>query len=345
MIRNPIAPRIPPMVGDRGFSARRNLMPVVGTGQWSEHGEQVSWLLSHGSSLVCLGPEQNAMVASSNYDYRFKCLPHGQNAKRLWSISLSGKEGGATGKIKSLDGTITYDSFVIPTMFADIPSHTTRIVSFVVDNSDDSVDGNGHSEFGIRIAMDSTSPDDARMTSMICTELPAVPVVPTIDQLRSNEPIYDDSGVGHVGSAAVQRAVKYAETDARRAVLFCCAKHPGWPTFSGSYIDVFDEPVPVLARRRYNTDGAGNRTIKVWVLANGSGNVRITAASGDSVVIPVSTAGTYDWHVADLQVDAENPPTLGTDGGLRSATHDTIRAEMQTAGLITVRVVMGGEVD
>lgn len=353
----PQVPRVPPMVPDRGAATRRNMRPVIGTGQWSEQGEQASWLLSRGSALVCMGPELTPLTPGDDFDFRFKCLPHAQNTKRLWSVSFASDDNGASGKIKSLDGGTTYESFVVPTLFATLPSHTSRIVHFVTDNSDDDVDGNGHSEFGIKISMDATSPEETYVTSITCTELP-VPYVepddfpggtykyPAQQSLRTGEPIYDDEGDQFTGPAGVQRATKAAEEDARRAVLFTCHEYPAVTETGSTFVDAFEEPIPVLARRRYSTDGAGNRTIKVWCYVIGVGQVRLTAATGDTTTLTYNTPSDYEWQVADLDIDAENLASLATDGGLRSATRDTVRVEIRcTDTVLGLRCVMGGEVD
>lgn len=355
----PNVPRIPPMVGNAGpTETRRNFLPVIGDGQLRDHGEQAAWLLTRGSTLVCMGPEATAMTAGNNYDYHYKCLPHPQNTKRLWSVSLAADDDGASGKIKSLDGATTYATWTCPAIGVDMPAHTVRIVTFVVDNADDSVDGNGHSEFGIRIAMDSGTPGEAFVTSIQCSELPvpfvlpgdypdASYVYPNVDSLRTGQLIYDDEDDPSTTSMpSVALATRAAETDARRAVLFCCYQLTGIVVTGGSYEDVYEAPVPVLARKRYDGEAAAGRTIKVWCYAKGVGDVKVTAASGDTATMSYNSAGAFVWNVASLDIDAENMGSLASDGGLQSSTRDTVHVEAKcTSGSITVQCVMGGEVD
>jgi len=351
-------PRTPPFVSGGGTPTRRNNLPVVGTGQWSEHGQQAAWLLGRGGTLVCSGPDLQQMTAGNVYEFRFKTLPHAQNSYRLWCVSLSADDGGASGMCRSLDGVTDYMAFDVPAIGVDIPGHTSQIVTFVTDDADDSVDGNGHTEFGFEIAMDSASSGYANIVSIGCYELPmvyAAPgdfpngtyVFPPVESLQSGQPIYDDEGdPSSVGPAAVLNATTAAETDARRVTMCACHVLDSVQETGSTFVDAYGGEIPLLARKRYSADGAANRGIKVWVYAIGVGQVRLTMTNGSTATLNYSAPSGYEWQVADLDVDAENMSTLATDGGLRSSTRDTLLVELRcTDTVLAIRCVMAGEID
>jgi hypothetical protein len=274
----------------------------------------------------------------------------------MWTVSLSADDDGGGGMIRSLDGATDYQRFEVPQTAGDYPSHTTRIVTFVTDNADDSVDGNGHSEFGFEIVIDADV-DAVYVTSVGCYEMPLDYVQPSdlagsagfVDESKceSGKPIYDDEQTPpEVGPAAVAYAAVSAETNAKRSAMAAWWFTQAIAESGSTFAPAFGGNVPLLARRRYSTDGAGNREIRVWVYAIGVGQIRLTMTTGDTATLTWSYPSNYAWQTATISCDAESLATLGTDGGLRSSTRDELLVEMRTTDVVIgLRCVCAGEID
>ncbi len=171
---------------------------------------------------------------------------------------------------------------------------------------------------------------------------------PDETSLASGEPIYDDGNApAEVSAAAVAYAAVAAETSARRAAMAAWQLWEGASITTSTFVDAYGGNVPLLARRRYSTDGAGNRSIRVWVYAFGTGQVRLTMTNGSTATLTYASPSAFEWQTATLSVDAENLANLGTDGGLQSATRDELRVEIRCtdAVLLAVRSVCAGEID
>ncbi len=351
-------PAFPPMTATGFEPQRRNMLPVLGTGQWTDAAQQANWALGHGSTLVTSGPSQYDMTSGgSPYEFRFKCMPRPQNTYRLWTVSLAADDDGGGCTLRSLDGATDYARADIPPSDADVKAHAGLIVSFPQSNADDSVDGSGHSEFGFEIVVDA-GVDAVWVTSIGCYELPLVfaapgdvpspGVFPEESAMASGEPIYDDGNVpAEKSAAAVAYAAVAAETSARRSAMAAWALYETAFITTSTFVDAYGGYVPLLARRRYSSDTAGNRSIRVWVQAAGVGQVRLTMTNGSTTTLTYASAGVYQWQTATISVDAENLANLGTDGGLQSSTRDELRVEIRCtdAIVLAVRCVCAGEID
>lgn len=348
-------PKIPPMY-PLGTPQRRNMLPVLGNGQWTEHAQQANWVLGHGSALVTSGPAGFPMADAEVHEFRFKCKPRPQNHYRLWCVSFSADDDGGGGMIRSLDSATDYARVDVPATLQDLPGHTTRVVTFVTDDTDDDVDGDGFSEFGFEILVDADV-DAIYMVSCTCTEMPlafAAPDEIAVDNVtfpdeascESGQPIYDDELTpAQVGPAACAWAQVAAETNAKRSSMASWVSPVA--AAGTSFAPIYGGSVPLLARRRYSSDGAGNREIRVWVYAFGLGQVKLTMTTGDTATLTYAAPLAYEWQTATISVDAEDLSTLDSEGGVRGGTLDQLLVEtLHTIGeVFVVRCVCAGEID
>lgn len=344
-------PHKPPLVPVSGNNNPiRTGWPVRGNVDWKPAGRQALWLLGGGSSLVSAGPDTTSITTASAL--RFYAWPHVQNTDMLWMVGLScGDAQGANGSITDLADNelarwqIRQDSLTyigMPKVFAIAQQHVAT-------------PANG--EIGIKIVND-TYMSDVYVTGVTCTEVPRAFLEPgdvnpaDTDSLASKMPICD-TGTS-AGLRQLARAANEAITDSRRACL--CSIHliTAWTTASGTFATPFTYPddgdnpvvIPVLARCRYSGEGAAGRTVAWAALVTGTGEVKVTAASGDTDT-QTFTGATDDWVTGTIDIDAESMTDLGAaDGGLQSATRDTLTVELRaTSGTIEFNGFCAGETD
>jgi hypothetical protein len=139
---------------------------------------------------------------------------------------------------------------------------------------------------------------------------------------------------------AVNRVGSGTDLDGRRAGLF----HMTWGSagttrITNTYQDMLVLPMPVLAGKLYRSDVLGAVTWSVYAeVDGGSGDVRLTAASGQTSTLTV-TATSPAWVTSDtLDVDCEDMASVDGRQTAASPAWDTLQVAFRGNGTNTLTV-------
>ncbi len=326
--RVPLVPPLPPRT--RVLSGVAVAAPT-----WKPLSQMANFIIGRGAALTPAFCPTHGINPSITKTLTLRAIPRGIALRRLYVVRCSGLIGGTTFEITINGTTSTHRVSVIDRNVSafeyieDVaaPAATAEeTLTVAVKN----VGGSTGFVYSVavyeipRSVLQQSSVSEYGTDSSSC-----LPRMPISDR--------DDGSVG-----GVARAINAGECIGRRSGLFSYAldEADAYATTSGSYSSVFSLPVPILARRRNYTSATGDTQWRLYArctTAATTGNVRLTAASGASVVIAVSGAATTAFGlwptlpaVATLAVDAED---TSTDDGRIAGAWDEVTVEAQrTAG-------------
>ncbi len=335
--------------GQDGTSIRA-ANPVKGIGEWRDMANAQAWLAGRGAQLVSLGPHTGGLPSSP-----FECIahPHKQILNWLWILSLARTTTAANvfGHFDGAGGTTIGTWQLDASVDNNTPQHFYFVESFAAAAITET------KEFSPVITIDSTS-TAVDLVGLSATELPMYNVA-TIGTAQTeivepatcqnDRPIYDPNSVTVRKSASGMAIVcsDLASTtglihDSRRCMLFSWANpDPGVEFTTTSFVSLFAEDPSALARHLFDTVVVGAMRVAVYAAASGgdeTGEVRVTAANGDTVTMSISGA-TEDWYTDPIDIDTEELANNATSGGLRGGTRDTITIEGRVTGTTTTLTV------
>jgi hypothetical protein len=279
------------------------------------------WVRGRGRTLV---PYHivNRAAAGSALTLRYSTNPSGVAIERIWVVTI---RGGTSGGLPvshydvSLEagsgGVVTYPCRFAPTLLYYRETGCTKTAALT--------------EITIEIDPGAKS---VIVEGIACYELPRVLLTPGapdygvhLDSFYPRRAIYS-----HDTEGLDALAQSLAQTDGRRIGLISWAGSE-CSTTSTSFVDAFEEPIPVTPRR----DRTGTtQLVCTWGVyakaSNGTtaGEFQLTAASGDvfSVFLPLLSTS-YAWIYGSIYLDSEDLASADGDAG------ETVRLEVKrTAG-------------
>lgn len=327
-------PKIPPMP-----PRTRVLSGVAVAGPtWKPLSQQANYIIGRGA---CVSPAWcPTRIPTPTGKFTIRIRPRGIALRRLYVIRITGLVGGFAGTI-DINGTATahatgdYDRDMEAFEFIeDVPAPTsieqTVEITITSATSTPIVYGVAIHELPRAELQQSSASGEYGIDSSSC--LPRMPITDA-----------DNGGVG-----GVARAIHAGQCIGRRAGLYTFAvdEADAIVNNAGSFTALFNLPVPILTRRRNYTSTTGVTEWRLWARctnAGTTGQVRLTAASGDTVTIGITGAITTAFGlwptpptVADLAVDAEDVTTV--DGRIAGAWDEVTIEAQRTAGTGDVEV-------
>lgn len=304
-------------------------LPVRGV-QWTQAGRALNWLLGRGRVILpATRVEGSGVAPSSTATYRAQLWTREQARHRCWHVALRLASGGGVAL-----ATITFPDGATATATL-YDSEADRRIAFAGFHTVEEIASptNGPVAVEITLANDATSTDDVYIDSISCFELPRREIGADgtdfgvdLGTVTADSPIYDDAGKSVGGVArGIARAQAY---DPRCLFTYMRASGDGISTSSGAFVALFDEGPAVQPSQQFIGETLRPCTVYVYALCDvgTAGEVRVTATSGDSVTLTVtSTSGA--WVSGTLDVYAED---LSTADGRRSTTTEILTIEQRT---------------
>lgn len=315
-------PLVPPYLTRTGVVTAA---PVRGP-QWIAAALATNHLLGRGRVLIPHSFCNTALTKSSTRTLRFKTWPSLHARLRRWTLSVKRPI------LTTTPHTITFND---PSGGAHVliaePGAAGDILLFSIAETISSPSG---SETELVVTFDAGTGDSHTLTWISCSEHPRPDLDPAtesgvvVDRLNPNRII-------DLGPAEVLAGVDDAVDIAQRSGLFQFARAEAdyLSTTSAGYTPVFlSGAVPVvLGRSLYVGDTL--RTVQVRARcssgAGTTGNLRFTMASGDTLVLAITSAMASSWLSGTLDVKAED---LSTSDGRRGGADDTCLIEWQRTG-------------
>lgn len=348
-----LVPTFPPLLdvlnGDADASTGlRAALPVKGQAQWTAFADAANWIIAQGGTLVTQGPSGGVDVGGST-TYRYYIWPRYQIAARLYCVSLGMRiatqaNWHATGSITGVGSwkiepshyrRVSTFQFLVPVVS---PTNTAGELTVVLNQTSGgaSVYLEGLSIYEIpRATLERFGPAASPLTAD-----PAY--APLRSSLQTGAPITEGNTATATlsvdGLLRVGLHEELAQSAGRRSCLFSDFRLATLVQAVGTtYTSVFFRDPAVLARGTY----FGSSVRQIAIAAYGSGptgsNVRFTADSGATATLVLPTSA--GWITGVLNVDAEDPGTWSSSGGLRSDTRDRIAVQAQRVGAGTCSVL------
>lgn len=311
---------------------------------------EVNHLLGRGGQLIAAYAVNDDLPGSTTWTFNFKIWPRLQAWRRRWCVWMHTQDSAssyATANVTAGSASaVGVAAFITRTLAAP----------FVFDET---LSSRAAGETTTTLVIENTTAaTEITIVAIACVEIPR-PTLPAdgtdygavIESCRGGAPISDEVGLsvgGEVDSLA------QALTTARRGALFHWSVDTTssgvLTTTSGSLSDVFDVKPILLARKLYQTSTTGVSYWRIYAKASDgttSGEVVLTATSGDTLTITIPTSTTsYTWLPAsngDLDVDCED---LAANDGRRSTRWDEITVQWRRtagAGTLSLAAMCCGE--
>lgn len=340
-----VVPMTPP---EMDTSEVRTGKPVKGNRQWWNMGKNALYIAGKGGSLSGFNPRKSIGVGGSAFFHSY-IWPRVENADRLWTVTIAGTQTGAESIFEPANAFgLIVDSISGDQIGWSIGPGKPQTFYLVASYSPTINPG----EAALTITVNSSSATPVSVLSVTESELPRVTVEPTEgpngSTLRKPHPIYE---VANKSVSAVAEHANTLRNRARRNYLFgwCDSTGTGVTITSGpGYTPIFPAGIlpPVLARKVRNADDVLECAWNVYASVNaGEAEVRVTAASGDTDTILVTTTG-IDWqNPGAFDADSEEMARLTIDGGIRGGVRDalTFDARVTTATTLKVYAISVGE--
>lgn len=339
-----VVPMAPP---EMDTSEVRTGKPVKGNRQWWNMGKNALYIAGKGGSLSGFNPRKSVAPGGVAV-YNSYIWPRTENADRLWTVTIGGTQAGAASIFQPanafgtiLDG-LTGDQ--IDWSVGPGKPQTFYLVAHVLS----AINPGG---IALSISVDSASATNVSILSVTESELPRVTVGategPNGSTLRKPHPIYE---VPNKSVSAVAEHANTLRNRARRNYLFGWADSVGTGvtiTSGPGYTPIFPAGIlpPVLARKVRNADDVLECAWAVYASVDaGEAEVRVTAASGDTDTVMVTTVSA-NWFPGAFDADSEEMARLTIDGGIRGGVRDalTFDARVTTATTLKVYAISVGE--
>jgi hypothetical protein len=345
----------------------RAALPVLG-GPHKGAAQGLNWLLGRGHPLVVCGPQ--VLASWQTWMFSFWVHPDDLHPNFLWDINLSAidainRPAAITGYVETTghDGDLS----VINGFTTTIDGTVTRLAlreNVTASNTPQEI----HITIQTTFPDPSDSDDPAKSVYLVIhgihvSELPETRLDGygvALSTLDPRQPIYYYNSTPSRESIASLPTMAELVKDsyARRGAIFSW-----WTPFddelnqttSTSYVEIF--PVRPSVQTRLMDSGQERGTVKVNVAArctSGTGQVRVTMTSGDSVVFDVSTTSVAWIGEQSLLANCDQPDRWETDGGIRGGVRDDVIFEFRapSGGTMSIRGLMitespteGGEDD
>lgn len=305
---------------------------------WADISRLMMWVRGRGRCLVPAGLSLLQVRDSTSETLRYRCHPSGVAIDRVWVVSA---RSASNPSISSPALQFTLQAGAGPVS----PTYTRLSYDFTDRDSSPPVvyieEGvtktNALTELTLTVAVPDVAGVDKFMevTSVGCWELPrgqlsktAADLGISLDSIYPRRPIYEASYEG------IQALAAPLAEPVRRVGLFA-QWHQEAETSSGSYVDTYDLPVPVVPSK--DLIGATTRTCSWDVYARASdgttgGDIRITTDTGATATLTVPVGATTGaWRgPGTISIRCED---LSTSDGVPGGTYPTIQiAARRTAG-------------
>lgn len=334
---------VPPKLFDltvSGSNDVRAATPVRGPGQWIEMGDALNWLFGRGGQLVNTGPQRKGITGTGTQAFSFYVWPKAEAQVRVWTVSIILRSGGtsAHGSFQAPSGT-TIGKWQIGVGDPD-PTRTSKVFAYAETIASPSATPQAITAKLVGGTNNTNGTID--VVGISCFEFPRYLLTTGASEgvdsstLDQGQPIY--AGANGISIAEVYDQLGDVKDEARRTKLFDWHK-TNWITITTTSFpgtsNILNVNPPVLNRHMENGTTARNAAWTVYAAVDtGSAEVKVTATSGATSTITVSTTS-LSWHTPkNFAIDTEHISRLGTDGGIRDGTRDRLRFEG--------RVVSGG---
>jgi len=306
---------------------------------WQQAAKLNNWIHGRGAQLVPFYAPNNTLSSGVKYVYKWRVKPNYEAVERLWSVYAVAVDKPETMVI------------TVPSTGTDVTKHVPFVRNEAVPQTVHEVLAS-QSGSELELSMQLQPSGDVNVYGIGGWEIPR-PTLPAATESTGMEPTAFNAGAPIGASEIAPMVATMSDGDAgRRASVLQWAVPVtaggstttafAASTTSGSYVDVFDLPCPVLARKLGVNDTTELVTCKVlaWSSdgASTTGNCRISSSvHGASSAVSIGGTTTPTWSNAiTLSVDSEDPATAD---GRRSAAWDELDVQWQrTAGAGTLYI-------
>lgn len=302
-----------------------------------------NWLAGRGGQLIpafCYG----TLAGNTTKTLNLHVLPRKQALTRAWVISAYATS--ATPFVL----TVTRGSFSQAFTFAQTRVDSAPAILYEPITSPTDTVGTA-TQLTLTLAS-SASSGAGFIDSISCFEVPRAVVVPglddgtvVLDRYRPGAPIHQFSVETLVDAVTDLAAIS------RRNGMYCWAVDVAdcFSTTSTSYVPIFDLLKPAVLAAYTDAANGALDYINCKVYARSTvlgGTFRVTAASGDSNTINLTSSGAWVWNPGTINtrtvsVDTEN---LSVSDGRRSSRWDELTFELKagTAGVAEIATICIG---
>jgi len=320
----------------------RNAAPIMGGDDWSPWGAACNWMNARGATLVSApGAADEEINVEDGALYRYWIWPHALNITRVWHFGLACPDDVA----ETITGTVTLEDATTAEWRIPAGTRADQEVRFKIFQTIDPPSGADQQAFIWYQRTDLGADTNPYVTSHRCEELPRTFHEELLDEqtcLPQRLIYQSDSPLDQIKSAhAVGLHMEIAKELCRRAHLLTFFYPPGIEFDLGTFAAFLPTSigdVPIQPRHLHN--GETTRSVP-WVIyagaTGGDGEVRLTAASGDTDTITVDE-GAAGWYGGTIELNTEDPSTLDSDGGLRGGVRDTIVCEARVTTATTLNM-------
>ena len=300
----------------------------VSTRTWQALAGCSNYVRGKGAMLVPWTFADVQITSASTETFRFRVKPRTSAVERIWGFLVTASSSGYTVDIKApASGTaVVFD--VIPTADDIVPYFVTETLA-----------SKSGTEAEINCSIKATG-GTVNVVGICCYEQdrPLLNEDATdmgVDQptLAAGQPIIASTYESLAGVA--NTVLNGSKIDGRRVgLLHATWGDTGVSRTTASYQDMLTLPAPVLAAKRYRTDTTADVSINVYakVAAGAGGNVRFTAASGDTHTFTITNT-TAAWQTSNvLTVDCEDVDSADGRQTAASPSWDTIQVAFQGDG-------------